>query len=136
MNALQGKVAVVTGGSLGLGLAISQAYAQEGAAVVIGARTPASIELATTAIRAQGGLADGLPCNVAELDQVQALAQHTIKQFGQLDIWVNNAEIGALMGSTIHIPHMYPKQVIDTNITGIYNGSWTAIRNRNVCLAC
>jgi NAD(P)-dependent dehydrogenase (short-subunit alcohol dehydrogenase family) len=129
MNTLQGKVAVVTGGSRGLGLAISQAYAREGAAVMIGARTPTSIELATAAIRAQGGLADGFLCNVVELDQVQALAQQTINQFGQLDIWVNNAGIGAPMGPTIHIPPMYLKQVIDTNITGTYNGSWTAMQH-------
>jgi NAD(P)-dependent dehydrogenase (short-subunit alcohol dehydrogenase family) len=129
MNALQGKVAVVTGSSRGLGLAISQAFAQESAAVMIGARAPESTELATALICAQGGLADGFPCNVAELDQVQALAQQTIKQFGQLDIWVNNAGISAMMGPTIHIPPRYLKLVIDTNITGTYNSEWTAMQH-------
>jgi len=98
MNALDGKVAVITGGSRGLGLAIARAYAQEGAAVVIGSRSSASIEQATATIRTQGRQAGGLSCDVANFEQVQALAQYAIQQFGQLDIWVNNAGIGAPIG--------------------------------------
>ena len=129
MNALDGKVAVITGGSRGLGLAIARAYAQEGAAVVIGSRSSASIEQATATIRTQGRQAGGLSCDVANFEQVQALAQYAIQQFGQLDIWVNNAGIGAPIGPTIHIPPRYLKEVIGTNITGTYNGSWTAMQH-------
>ena len=129
MNVLKGKVAVITGGSRGLGLAIAQAYAQNGAAVVIGSRSSTSIDAATAAIRAQGGQVDGMPCNVANLEQVQALAQYAIHQFGQLDIWVNNAGIGAPIGPTIHIPPHYLNEVIATNIAGACNGSWTAMQH-------
>jgi pyruvate,water dikinase len=129
MNALQDKVAVITGGSRGLGLAIAKAYTQEGARVVIGSRSSTSIEQAITAIRSQGGQATGQPCDVMDLEQVQSLAQHALREFGRLDIWVNNAGIGAPIGPTIHIPPKYMNEVINTNINGVYNGSWTAMQH-------
>lgn len=128
MNLLQDKTAVITGGSRGLGFAIAEAYAQEGAAVVIGSRTPASLDLAVERIRSQGYQASGIPCDVVDLTQVQALAQHAEQQFGGIDIWVNNAGLPAPIGPTMHIPPHYVHGVINTNITGTYNGSRVAIQ--------
>ena len=128
MNLLLNKTAVITGGSRGLGFTIAEAYAREGAAVVIGSRTLASLDLAVERIRSQGYQASGIPCDVVDLTQVQALAQHAEQQFGGIDIWVNNAGLPAPIGPTMHIPPHYVHGVINTNITGTYNGSRVAVQ--------
>ena len=74
MPILQDKVAVITGGSRGLGLAIAEAYAAEGAAVVIASRSQRSVDAAVQGLQAKGRRAAGFACDVAELTQVQALA--------------------------------------------------------------
>ena len=94
MGVLEGKVAVITGSSHGLGLAIAQAFAREGAAVVLAARSETSLNRAVDALTQQGLQASGLPTDVGDLSQVQALADHAIRKFGKIDIWVNNAGIG------------------------------------------
>ena len=126
---LKDKVAVITGGSRGLGLAIAQAYARAGAKVVIASRTPHAVDLAVDSLRASGYHATGLACDVADMAQVEALAQHAIQTFGRMDIWVNNAGLSAPYGPTVHIPRRDFMTVINTNIIGTYNGSIVAMRH-------
>jgi NAD(P)-dependent dehydrogenase (short-subunit alcohol dehydrogenase family) len=125
---LQNKVAVITGGSRGLGLAIAQAYAREGAKIVIASRTQRSVDSAVEMLRFLGAQATGLACDVADLAQVEALAEHARHRFGRIDIWVNNAGLSAPYGPTAHIPSRDFMSVINTNITGTYNGSVVALR--------
>ncbi|MBP8047177.1 MAG: SDR family oxidoreductase [Anaerolineales bacterium] len=126
---LKDKVAVITGGSRGLGLAIAQTYARAGAKVVIASRTPHAVDLAVDSLRASGYQATGLACDVADMAQVEALAQHAIQTFGRMDIWVNNAGLSAPYGPTVHIPRRDFITVINTNIIGTYNGSIVAMRH-------
>ena len=126
---LKDKVAVITGGSRGLGLAIAQTYARAGAKVVIASRTPRAVDLAVDSLRASGYQAAGLDCDVADMAQVEALAQHAIQTFGRMDIWVNNAGLSAPYGPTVHIPRRDFITVINTNIIGTYNGSIVAMRH-------
>lgn len=126
---LKDKVAVITGGSRGLGLAIAQTYARAGAKVVIASRTPHAVGLAVDSLRASGYRATGLACDVADMAQVEALAQHAIQTFGRMDIWVNNAGLSAPYGPTVHIPRRDFMTVINTNIIGTYNGSIVAMRH-------
>ena len=126
---LKDKVAVITGGSRGLGLAIAQTYARAGAKVVIASRTPRAVDLAVDSLRASGYHATGLACDVADMAQVEALAQHAIQTFGRMDIWVNNAGLSAPYGPTVHIPRRDFITVINTNIIGTYNGSIVAMRH-------
>jgi NAD(P)-dependent dehydrogenase (short-subunit alcohol dehydrogenase family) len=126
---LKDKVAVITGGSRGLGLAIAQTYARAGAKVVIASRTPHAVGLAVDSLRASGYQATGLACDVADMAQVEALAQHAIQTFGRMDIWVNNAGLSAPYGPTVHIPRRDFMIVINTNIIGTYNGSIVAMRH-------
>ena len=126
---LKDKVAVITGGSRGLGLAIAQTYARAGAKVVIASRTPRAVGLAVDSLRASGYQATGLACDVADMAQVEALAQHAIQTFGRMDIWVNNAGLSAPYGPTVHIPRRDFMTVINTNIIGTYNGSIVAMRH-------
>lgn len=126
---LKDKVAVITGGSRGLGFAIAQTYARAGAKVVIASRTPHAVDLAVDSLRASGYQATGLACDVADMAQVEALAQHAIQTFGRMDIWVNNAGLSAPYGPTVHIPRRDFITVINTNIIGTYNGSIVAMRH-------
>src|SRR5574341_234567 len=98
---LQGKVAVITGGTRGLGLAIAQAYAREGAAVVVTSRSTAAVDQTVSSLQAEAAQAIGRPCDVGELSQVEALTVHALEAFGYLDVWVNNAGISAPYGPTM-----------------------------------
>lgn len=128
MGILTGKVAVITGGTRGLGLAIAQAYAREGAAVVLGSRSADTVEQAVQSLRQAGAQASGRSVDVAVLEQVQALASLAVSEYGRFDIWVNNAGLSAPYGPTAHIQPEAFLRVIQTNITGTYNGSVTALR--------
>ena len=126
---LKDKVAVITGGTRGLGRAIAQTYARAGANVVIASRSPQSVKLAVDSLRAEGYPATGLACDVAEIAQVEALAEHAIQTFGHIDIWVNNAGLSAPYGPTVNIPAEHFMKVIGTNVVGAYNGSVIAMRH-------
>ncbi len=127
MEILKGKVAVITGGSRGLGYSIAQAYAQEGAQVVIGSRSAASVEKAVSEIRAASGEASGIACDMGDREQVEALADHAIEKYGHLDIWMNNAGLSCPIGPTVHIPPQTIDALTQTNVIGVYNGSLVAM---------
>lgn len=127
MGILTGKVAVITGSTRGLGLAIARAYAAEGAAVVVSSRSAQAVEQTVAEFRARGWQVDGLVADVAELSQVQALASHAVTAFGRIDIWVNNAGITGPYGPTaLYDPRVFAG-VVQTNILGTYYGSMTAL---------
>ena len=125
---LRDKVAVITGGTRGLGYAIAEAYADQGAKVVIASRTQDAVDKAVRQLHENGAQAEGLACDVSDLRQVAALAEFAVSKFGGLDIWINNAGLSAPYGPTAHIPSADFQSVTDTNITGTYNGSVTAMR--------
>jgi len=91
---LAGKVAVVTGGSTGIGLAIAKRYANEGAKVYITGRRQAELDAAVQAI---GGTAESARVDSADMAQLQALFDHVKSQHGKLDVLVANAGGGALL---------------------------------------
>lgn len=129
MGQLENKVAVITGGTRGLGLAIAQAYAREGAAVFIASRSPSSVNKAIGWLKADGARAAGLAGDVGELADVQAIAQHAIDTFGHFDIWINNAGLGAPYGPSADVPLPRFEQVLKTNIWGNYYGSIVALKH-------
>ena len=94
MSKLQGKVAVVTGASKGIGAGIARAFAAEGAAVVVNyASSREGAEKVVSEIRAAGGKAIAVGGDVAEAADVKALLEETKKAFGKLDVLVNNAGV-------------------------------------------
>jgi len=129
MKRLQNKVAVLTGGTRGLGFSIAEAYIKEGAAVVVGSRSAQSVDQAVEKLRAAGGRASGLVCNVEEFHEVQGLIDHAVEMFGRLDVWVNNAGLSCPTGPTAHIPREMVGALIKTNILGVYHGSVAALRH-------
>ena len=91
--ALEGRVALVTGASSGIGGAIAAAYAEAGAAVVLVARREPELEAAVAAIRSAGGKAAHIACDLAARDSLQACAERAPRFFGAPDIVVNAAGI-------------------------------------------
>jgi NAD(P)-dependent dehydrogenase (short-subunit alcohol dehydrogenase family) len=125
---LKDKVAVITGGSRGLGYAIAETYIRAGAKVIIASRSSRTVVEAVERLQDNGGQAAGQACDVSDIQQVEALAEFAIHTFGRIDIWVNNAGLSAPYGPTAHVPSVDFMNVINTNITGTYNGSVVAMR--------
>jgi NAD(P)-dependent dehydrogenase (short-subunit alcohol dehydrogenase family) len=88
---LTGRVAIVTGGTRGIGLAIAEAYVACGAKVVVASRKPDACAAAEAHLRDQGGDVLGVPTHTGDLDAVAALVDRTVDRFGAIDILVNNA---------------------------------------------
>jgi NAD(P)-dependent dehydrogenase (short-subunit alcohol dehydrogenase family) len=88
---MTGRVAIVTGGSRGLGLAIARGFAAAGAKVVLASRKLDSCEEAAAIVRSEGGDALAVACHMGELDQVTALVARAADHYGRIDCVVNNA---------------------------------------------
>ena len=92
---LQGKVEMITGGNSGIGEATARRFAQEGAKIVILARREAEGHAVQEAIRAEGGVADFLPCDVTDRTAVEAAVEKTVSLHGAINVLINNAGGGA-----------------------------------------
>ncbi|MXZ78303.1 MAG: glucose 1-dehydrogenase [Acidimicrobiia bacterium] len=88
---LSGRVAIVTGGSRGIGLSIAHGFAAQGAKVVVASRKADACDLAVAEITEAGGEALAVPVHMGDLDSVNQLVDATLEQYGQIDILVNNA---------------------------------------------
>ncbi|UUL75371.1 SDR family oxidoreductase [Pseudarthrobacter sp. Fe7] len=125
-DVLRGRVAVVTGSSRGLGLAMARALGLHGAAVVLAARSDDAVAAAIQRLRAEGIAASGRRCDTAELADVEALRDEALDR-GTLDIWVNNAGTSGVFGPTASTPVDDFTRVVRTNILGTFHGSRVAL---------
>jgi NAD(P)-dependent dehydrogenase (short-subunit alcohol dehydrogenase family) len=91
MPELDGKVALVTGGSKGIGRAVALAFADAGADIALAARGPEALEKTAREVEERGGRALGVPTDVTDADQVASLVDRTVGELGALDVLVNNA---------------------------------------------
>jgi glucose 1-dehydrogenase len=125
---LQGKVAIVTGSSLGIGAAIARRLASEGAAVTVDyVRHDDEANAIASEIRDQGGQALVLQADVSQVDDVQRLVSETVKQHGRLDLFVNNAGIEKPAPFVEVAPEDYDRQM-GVDIKGAYFGAQAATR--------
>jgi NAD(P)-dependent dehydrogenase (short-subunit alcohol dehydrogenase family) len=116
---LDGKVAIVTGASSGLGVAFAQALAEAGADVVLGARRVERLEDTRRLVEAAGRRALTVQTDVADPDACQALVDAAVQEFERVDVLVNNAGVGTAVPATRETPEQF-RQVIDVNLNGCY----------------
>jgi citronellol/citronellal dehydrogenase len=126
---LEGKVAIVTGSSRGLGKAIALSFAREGATVVIAARSqaeqkglPGTIFKTVDEIKAQGGTALAVACDVTEEASVNSMVDKTLEEFGRVDVLVNNAGI-AFYHLVLETPARRWEIVMKVNLLGPFQCS-------------
>jgi 3-oxoacyl-[acyl-carrier protein] reductase len=124
---LAGKVAVVTGSSGGIGLAIATQFAREGAAVVVNSRERERAERAAAGLAEEGHRVLAFAADTRSAEQVQAMAEAAESHFGGLDVWVNNAGVNAIVASA-ELPVEDWDRVIATNLSGCFYGSQAAAR--------
>jgi NAD(P)-dependent dehydrogenase (short-subunit alcohol dehydrogenase family) len=124
---LEGKVAIVTGASNGIGRGIAEMYAAEGAKTVLVARRAEVLQEVADGIRAKGGECLVAPTDVTREDAVIALFDKTVKTYGRLDVVLNNAGV-ATHQPTEDITLQYWQEVMAINITAVFLCSRQAIR--------
>jgi NAD(P)-dependent dehydrogenase (short-subunit alcohol dehydrogenase family) len=117
---LNGKVAIVTGGTKGIGRGIAEALVSEGASVCVTARSRNEIDQTIGELRALGkGAITGVVCDVRIVAQVEALFDLTVSELGGLDILVNNAGIGIFAPVEETSPEDF-RAVLETNLFGVF----------------
>ncbi len=124
---LAGRVAIVTGGSRGLGLEMAEGLAEAGARLMICARREEWLTPALAELRGRGFTVAGMTCDVAKPDEVQAVIDKTLQTYGRLDILVNNAGV-TWAAAAEDMPLEKWRKVIDTNLTGTFLFSQAAGR--------
>ena len=117
---LKNKIAIVTGGTKGIGRGIAEALLREGVSVCISARHQNKIDQAVDQLnRISGGRAIGFVCDVRDHEQVKALVNHAVNELGGLDILINNAGIGIFETVAETSPEDF-RAVLETNVFGVF----------------
>ena len=128
--ALDGQVAVVTGGGRGIGEGLALGLAEAGADVVVAARRTEEVEAVAEKVRALGRRALAVTCDVMDMDQVQALAQKTLEEMGGLNCWVSNAG-GAddrVPRTLLDMPERQWDFQLNLNLKAVWSGAQAAGR--------
>jgi NAD(P)-dependent dehydrogenase (short-subunit alcohol dehydrogenase family) len=127
MAKMEGKVAIITGGSAGIGKGIGQAFVREGVKVVLAARRQDALEASATELASHGATVLAIPTDVTHEGQVIALFEKTVREFGRLDILVNNA--GIYEEAPLDEMSLDTWQrIIDVNLTGPFLCSREAMK--------
>jgi 3-oxoacyl-[acyl-carrier protein] reductase len=127
MGSLSGKVAFVTGGSRGIGLAIARVLVLEGAQVAITGKSDAHLSAARPLIEAEGPASvETLKADVRRYEDVERALAAVVSRFGGLDIVINNAGVGIFANVADMSPEQW-SEVIDTNLTGVFHVCRAAI---------
>jgi Dehydrogenases with different specificities (related to short-chain alcohol dehydrogenases) len=124
---LEGKVAVVTGAASGMGKAIAELYAKEGAKVVVSDLNAEGAEAVAAGIKENGGQAIAVKTNVADLNDIHAMIDTAVQEFGTLDILVNNAGIMDNMAAVGDVEDDRWDLIFEVNTKGVMRAIRKAI---------
>ena len=116
---LAGKTALITGGTRGIGRATAEAMARAGANVVVSSRKQDACDETAAAITAAGGKAVGIPCNVSNIDEIEALVAGALDAFGRIDMLVCNAAVNPYMGPLKDIDDEAYDKILTTNVKNV-----------------
>lgn len=119
MDRLKDKVAIITGAAAGIGEATARLFAEEGAAVALCDLAMEPLNQVVEAIKAEGGKAAAFKCNVGSEEEVKAMTAATVKEFGKIDILINNAGI-TRDGVAIRMTEENWDLVVDINLKGTF----------------
>ena len=125
-QAFRDQVAVVTGGSEGIGLAIARALSKEGARLVLGARRKEQLETAAASLRSGGRECRAVPCDVTNPQQLTRLMEAGLERWQRLDILVANAGVG-LSGEFTELTRDDLRRVFEVNVHGVLNSIQAAL---------
>ncbi|MEZ2746399.1 SDR family oxidoreductase [Halopseudomonas bauzanensis] len=117
---LDGKIALVTGASRGIGETIAKLLAQQGAHVIVSSRKIDGCQEVADAIVAAGGKATAMACHIGEMEQIKATVEAIRSQFGKLDILVNNAATNPYFGNVLDTDLDAFQKTVDVNIRGYF----------------
>jgi NAD(P)-dependent dehydrogenase (short-subunit alcohol dehydrogenase family) len=129
---LKGKVALIAGGSGGIGRAIALAFAEAGADLVVSSRNkrPPDLEKVAEEIQAKGGKALAIPAPVGKKEDGQNLVQKTLKEFGRIDILVNNAGVNPVLSTLLDLEEEAFEKGIEVNLKGAFFMSEAVAKER------
>jgi dehydrogenase/reductase SDR family protein 4 len=120
MNQLKDKVAIVTGGSRGIGLSMAEVFAREGATVIICGRKQNTLDEVATGLKDLPGRVVPMACHVGKLDELQRLVDTTTREFGKIDIAVNNAATNIAQGPAIEMDDSQFDKMVEVNLKSAY----------------
>lgn len=126
---LTGRVALVTGGSRGIGESIARLLAAQGAHVVVSSRKLEGCELVASGIRADGGSAEAVACHIGEVDSITQVIDGVVAKHGKIDILVNNAAANPYFGPVLDTPADAFQKTVDVNVRGYFVASQVAGRH-------
>ena len=115
---LDGKVALVTGASKGIGAAMARGLAEFGAKVVVSSRKQEAVDAVAEKLKAAGFEASGIAANMGSIDDIEALIDKTVVTYGGLDIIVNNAAANPVFGPLQNTDERAFDKIIDVNLKG------------------
>ena len=118
---LEGKIALVTGASRGIGEEIARLLAEQGAHVIVSSRKLEDCEAVASEINNAGGSAEAKPCHVGRVEDILAIFQHIRARHGRLDILVNNAATNPYFGHILDTDLASFEKTVEVNLSRIYH---------------
>lgn len=126
---LDGKVAIVTGGSRGIGEAIARCFAQRGGKVVVASRKMEGLSTVAEKIKTEGGECTAIACHAGREEEIERLVERTVETYGKVDILVNNAATNPYFGPMMNCDWGAWDKTFEVNVKGYFAATRAVVRH-------